>query len=45
VTDVEGNWPDEAWHDILIQNADDAVEFFMPDPAGDMRLRIGGGSL
>jgi hypothetical protein len=32
---VEGNWLDEAWHDILLQNADDAVEFFMPDLAAD----------
>jgi hypothetical protein len=28
---VEGKWLDEAWNDILIQCADDAVEFFMPD--------------
>jgi hypothetical protein len=32
---VEGNWLDEAWNDVLIQNADDAVEFFMPDLAAD----------
>ena len=33
--DVDGNWLDEAWNDVLIQNADDAVEFFIPDLAAD----------
>jgi hypothetical protein len=32
---MDGNWLDEAWNDIIIQNADDAIEFFLPDLAAD----------
>jgi hypothetical protein len=35
VVNVEGNWLDEAWNDVLLQCADDAVAFFMPDLAAD----------
>jgi hypothetical protein len=35
VTDLEGNWLDEAWRDMLIQETDDAIEFFMPHLAAD----------
>jgi hypothetical protein len=35
VVNVEGNWLDEAWNDILIQCADDAIAFFMPRLAAD----------
>jgi hypothetical protein len=32
---LDGNWLDEAWFDMLIQETDDAIEFFMPDLAAD----------
>ncbi|MDR1944392.1 MAG: hypothetical protein LBQ19_06175, partial [Synergistaceae bacterium] len=32
---LDGNWLDEAWKDMLIQETDDAIEFFMPDLAAD----------
>jgi hypothetical protein len=35
VAGLIGNWLDEAWKDMLIQCADDAIEFFMPDLAAN----------
>ncbi|MDR1978289.1 MAG: hypothetical protein LBQ42_06115 [Synergistaceae bacterium] len=32
---MDGNWLDEAWKDMLIQEIDDAIEFFMPALAAD----------
>jgi hypothetical protein len=33
VVGLDGNWLDEAWKDMLIQETDGAIEFFMPDLA------------
>jgi hypothetical protein len=35
VAGLDGNWLDEAWKDMLIQETDDAIEFFMPGLAAD----------